>query len=239
MRKQSHHFGPFPKGYIQDIKKRGVSFCKRSKTLLKLVSNFLTLIVNGCVKCVYFQAKEIHMITGAKVDLSILNVDTNNIKEFHSQPLTKRTVMLQTGTSFVKNRFATREQRSDPIGHTPTKKRKVLKELTVSKSIPSHQLIKNLPTKKKIQKKLPSNRATNKCKKCNVIYESKKYKQLKRKFKIQNTWIACDYPHCSYWGHARCFDVTISRKYVSAIPFLCPFHLENQPSCSANTTELC
>ena len=79
-----------------------------------------------------------HMITGAKVDLSILNADTNRTKEFHSQPITKRTVMLQIGTSFVKNRFATREQRSDPIGHTPTKKWKVLDELTVSKSIPSH-----------------------------------------------------------------------------------------------------
>ena len=83
--------------------------------------------------------------------------------------------------------------------------------------IPPAASIKNLPGKKKNKNNLRPNviNKSNKCAKCNVIYDSKVDLSLSNIYGLQNHWIGCDVVDpsaCDYWAHARCVDIIIVRR---------------------------
>ena len=172
-----------------------------------------------------------HSITGADVELNIRNNDNKKRQRYNSKRIKRRTVGIQTGSSFIKTKKrATRTRQT--ADQSPKKLRKLastrLKAFTsTSLSRHSRRPINNLtgrktstPTSRK-----QVGRGVNKCKICNVMYGSKIDLAKKKEFGKQNTWIGCEVERCNFWGYARCFEVTVKNvEKVQTIPFKCPSH---------------
>ena len=82
--------------------------------------------------------------------------------------------------------------------------------------IPPAAPIKNLPGKMKNKKILHRKviNKSNKCAKCNVIYDSKINLSLSKIYGLQNNWIGCDVVDpsaCDSWPRARCVDITVKK----------------------------
>ena len=76
--------------------------------------------------------------------------------------------------------------------------------------------IENLPGKEKNKTNLPPKviNESNKCAKCNVIYDSKVDLSLSKIYGLQNHWIGCDVVDpsaCDYWAQARCVDISVKK----------------------------
>ena len=96
-----------------------------------------------------------------------------------------------------------------------------------------------MPGENKNKNKLPPKaiNKSNKCAKCNVIYDSKVDLSLSKIYGLQNHSIGCDVVNpcaCDYWAHTRCLDMTVEKsktkgkKYeIITPPFKCPKHSES------------
>jgi len=161
-------------------------------------------------------------------------MDNRRLQQYYSHPISKRSVKVQTGTSFIPDKSVPSTRSTNM--QTPTKKRKGGRMSNSGSSrfndAPTASTpIHGLPGKKtkEATKRTPTTKVTNKCQVCGVIYKSKKDLEDKRLFKRQNEWIACDSEGCDYWGHARCFNVKINKKNIKSIPFRCPLHTNTCP----------
>ena len=111
---------------------------------------------------------------------------------------------------------------STPV-NTPTKRKKLQVLDPSSKMAP----VKNIPSKGKKEKinKDISISKINRCKVCDIIYQSKEDKALKTVHGIKNEFMGCKIKNCEYWVHVRCTDHVIKRKKdIEKIEFYCPEH---------------
>ena len=163
----------------------------------------------------FFKAEQIHLITGAKIKVTITNGDTGKTVKYDSSNTLIRNAAIQCGESSLPTRELNRIQNTV---NTP-------KKVTRSRATIDKMVVQNLPGKKKTPPVKPHKKVTGKCKVCSIIYESAKDKAFRKKRIRQTTWIGCERPGCKYWAHACCAKVTFKPgKKVEDHDILCPDH---------------
>ena len=111
-------------------------------------------------------------------------------------------------------------------GHqTPTKRREKRKKLNAQNPAGTIPKIRNCPGKKAARKQTLSLSLVNRCRICNVLFDSPNDKVLKKKHGVMNEYMGCDNEGCDYWVHVRCTDIVIQKKAeIKNHKFTCPLH---------------
>lgn len=142
--------------------------------------------------------------------------------EYYSHPKTYKSAKIQCGSPQLPPVQDTVESDRPPLpsSHSPS---------IPPRRSPRRASITSLPGKPTVKPALQSQPAaqgtTNRCGICNVIFNGKEDKGLKKLHKGRNHWLQCQ--KCAYKGHARCLGINIKKNARKLPVFLCPEHVEH------------